>query len=605
MHVSPVPANAFSTTQKRESGFLAILLHTYCGFMDHPRLAKRSCGHSRLVDHIRTSPENKGDAVACVYLQHNHRQHKLADFDHALTSILRQLVSQLPSTSGILQQLVEVTDIPYPGDDEYGQLLHRIASEFGKAFLVFDGANSVTASALKDLMLAINSSSSHPAFRVLFASHDTPPHDFAASYQIIDIPSRAQDRDVEEYIVRTLQDVSAKNLSSGHSKLVKDLVRMFDGLFLPIPAWPVETPMPEFLAGLSQLISICGSAFTSDKIAAFCRESVVQLMASQWGDMVLCIIYHVIRASEAGCIFTISMALEALNIWQIQHQDGKRFDTSEVILGCRGLIFCGEGDEPMRIQSPLLGHYLGREVFGTDYDKRSITASLRYLSSDSFADGACTTSAALRERLQKNRYLWYAAAMLGPSLATTIPETFVQDFMQLSSRRGSIESYFQAAEAWPYESEASYDECEQDEERWRCFTPGYSPLHLAAHLAAPGYLIDALVARGEALEAGDSDGRTALHLAAEIEGDNSTIRALVGAGSNVSAEDNKGNTPLVGAVIYGNIASVKLLLDNGADLGELDEEALEQCGQEKPEIATYLRELGIDVPVDNGSDQSF
>ncbi|RSL39965.1 hypothetical protein CEP54_016221 [Fusarium duplospermum] len=495
---------------------------------------------SRLVDHIRTSPENKGDAVACVYLQQNHRQHKLADFDHALTSILRQLVSQLPSTSDILQQLAEVTDIPYPGDDEYGQLLHRIASEFGKALLVFDGANSVTASALKDLMLAINPSSSHPAFRILFASHDTPPHDFAASYQIIDIPSCAQDRDVEEYIVRTLQDVSAKNLSSGHSELVEDLVRMFDGL-----------------------------------------------------------------ASEAGCIFTISMALEALNIWQIQHQDGKRFDTSDVILGCRGLIFCGEGDEPMRIQSPLLGHYLGREVFGTDYDKRSITASLRYLSSDSFADGACTTSAALRERLQKNRYLWYAAAMLGPSLATTIPETFVQDFMQLSSRRGSIESYFQAAEAWPYESEASYDECEQDEERWRCFTPGYSPLHLAAHLAAPGYLIDALVARGESLEARDSDGRTALHLAAEIEGDNSTIRALVGAGSNVSAEDNKGNTPLVGAVIYGNIASVKLLLDNGADLGELDEEALEQCGQEKPEIATYLRELGIDVPVDNGSDRSF
>ncbi|KAF9766405.1 hypothetical protein IL306_001204, partial [Fusarium sp. DS 682] len=557
---------------------------------------------SCLVDHIRTSSETQNDAVACIYFQQNHRQDNFADFNHALTSILRQLVSQLPSASDTLQQLEGVSDIPYPGDGDYDQLLHRVASEFGKAFIVFDGANSVTASALRDLMLAINPSGSHPAFRVLFASRNAPPHDFAASYQVLGIPSCAQDRDVEEYIIQTFRDVSAKNLSSGHSKLVQGLVRMFDGLFLPIPAWPVETPMPEFLANLDQLTSTCGSASTSDKIDAFCRESVIQIMASRWGDMVLCTLYHVITASEAGYTITIPMAVEALNIWQIHHQDKKTFDASEVILGCRGLIFCGESDESMRIQSSLLGDYLKREVFGTDYDKRSITASLRYLSSDTFANGACTTSAALRERLQKNRYLWYAAKMLGPNLAITVPETFVQDFLQLSSRRGSIESYLQAAEAWPYENKASYDECEQDEERWRCFTPGYSPLHLATHLAAPGYLIDTLVARGEALEARDSDGRTALHLAAEIEGDNSTIRALVGAGSNVSAEDKQGNTPLAGAVIYGSLASVKLLLDNGADLDELDEEALEQCGQEKPEIVTYLRELGIDVPVDNESD---
>jgi hypothetical protein len=323
-------------------------------------------------------------------------------------------------------------------------------------------------------------------------------------------------------------------------------------------------------------------------------------MTSQRSDMILCILYHVIKAAEAGYIFTMPMALQAMDAWQIQ-QNEKTFNVEEVIIGCRGLIFHGS-DESMRIVSPLLGNYLEREVFGADYEKKSITVFMRYLSSDAFAQGACTSSAALRERLQENRYLWYAARMLGPSLATTTPETFVQDFVQLSSRKGSIESYLQAAESWPYESQASYDECEQDEERWKCFTPGYTALHLAAHLAAPGVLIDTLITRGEALEAQDSDGRTALHLAAEIEGENPTLQALLRAGGNVSAEDNLGNTPLSIAVVNGGLESVKMLLSHGADLSELDEETLEQCGQEKPEIASYLRELGLDVPVDVESD---
>ncbi|KAF4446661.1 hypothetical protein F53441_9702 [Fusarium austroafricanum] len=584
-----------------------------------PSATGKSFSCSRLVDHIRTSPETKDDAVACVYFQQSHKQYNLADFNHALSSVLRQLVSQLPNTSNIPQQLAELTDIPYPGEDEYAQLLQQIAAEFGKAFIIFDGANSVTASALGDLMLAINPDSSRPAFRVLFTSRSAPPQDFVAPYQVLDIISRAEENDVKEYINQALREVSAKDLSTNHSDLLQELVQLFDGRqvssnldaiskvliltrFLPVPVWPIEMPESQFLARVNQLVSTCKSASTSERIDAFCKESLNQFMGSPHEDMVMCILYHVVRASDAGYSFTMPMALEALNAWQIHDQDEKPFDEPEVLQGCRGLIFFGEDDKSMHMQSPLLGEYLSRETFKTSYDKRSVSASLRYLSSDTFASGACTSSAALKERLQKNRYLWYAAKMLGPTLAKAAPETLVQDFMQLSSRKGSIESYLQAAEAWPYETEASYEEHEQEEERFRCFTPGQSPLHLAAQLAAPDYLIDALVGHGEDLEARDKEGRTALHIAAEIEGDNSTMRALLGAGSKVSAADNQGNTPLSVAVVYGSLASVKLLLDKGADLSELDEETLEQCGQEKPEIATYLRGLGVEVPENDESD---
>ncbi|KAM0539999.1 hypothetical protein ACHAO7_011629 [Fusarium culmorum] len=379
------------------------------------------------------------------------------------------------------------------------------------------------------------------------------------------------------------------------------MVQVSDGLFLPIPSWTAKTPMPELLASLDQLVTSSREAPTSDRIDVFCKEAVRQITTSQWKDMAFCILYHIIKASDAGYTFTMPMAFEALDVWQISH-DEKDVSTSEVLLGCHGVIYYGEDDESMRITSPLLGEYLKRVVFDIDYDKRIIAGFMRYLSSDPFAQGAAKSSAPLRERLQKHRYLWFAARMLGPSLQTTIPDTLVDDFIRLSSRNGSIESYLQAAEAWPFESHASYDELEEDQERWGVFTPGYGPLHLAAHLVAPKFLIDALVARGEDLEARDSDGRTALHLAAEIDMENSTLQALIEAGSNVLAEDSLGNTPLSNAVVDGSVESVKALLAHGADASALDEETLEQCGQEKPDIAAYLRELGIDVPVEADSD---
>ncbi|KAM5354639.1 hypothetical protein ACJ41O_001286 [Fusarium nematophilum] len=302
-------------------------------------------------------------------------------------------------------------------------------------------------------------------------------------------------------------------------------------------------------------------------------------------------------------MFTIPMASEAVDAWGIHHEDGRRYSDTEIIQACASLVFA-EAGQTLRIMSPLLEDYLRREEFGRLYDEQQALAFLRYLSKDEFATGVCTSSTALKERLQKHKYLWYAARISSCALSKSSPDAFVSDFMRLSSRSGSIESYLQTAEAWPYQDETTYNELEEREPRWKWFTPGYQPLHLAAHLGVRGCIIDALMERGEQLDARCQYGKTALHVAAEIEDDTTTIRALLAHGSDVSAVDEFGETPLSSAVVCGSLASVKLLVEKGADLGALDDEVLEECAQGKPDIAAYLRELGVDVPpCDEGSDE--
>ncbi|KAJ4270876.1 hypothetical protein NW764_013757 [Fusarium oxysporum] len=200
-------------------------------------------------------------AVTCVYFQERHKQYDVADFNHAFASVLRQLVSQLPQTSDTLRklELAEYDKIPRLWGDEFTRLLHRITGELDKVLIILDGvAADVTTKALTDLILAINpDGGSDQIIQVLFTSQDPPPIDFSTLHQIVKTQICASDADVKKYIIRALQSITSKDLSSSHSEFVKGLVRTFDGRLLPVPTWPSEMPMPELLAAIDQITSAC------------------------------------------------------------------------------------------------------------------------------------------------------------------------------------------------------------------------------------------------------------------------------------------------------------------------------------------------------------
>jgi hypothetical protein len=313
--------------------------------------------------------------------------------------------------------------------------------------------------------------------------------------------------------------------------------------------------------------------------------------------MILCSLYYLVTGEENGYTFTPPMLWSALIAWGIRDEDKTVFTLTQISNACADFAFIDPKTKVMQLRSPLLTDYLRTEVFNDKYHSRHIKATFRYLTRGDY-EGACKSSQELKERLEAHPFLCYAARTLSPSLAALPSLPYDRDFLRMTNSHRSVDSYLQAAEAWPYIDGESYDEFEAEEERWRCYTEGYTPLHLAAHFGARETLIQSLVDRGDNVEARAANGQTALHIAAEIGDSSHTVKRLLECGANVAAVDEDGLTPLAHAIVYGCLESVRLLISHGADINTLDEEDLLECSREKPSIAEFLVGLGVEMPDD-------
>ena len=325
----------------------------------------------------------------------------------------------------------------------------------------------------------------------------------------------------------------------------------------------------------------------------FCQSLVQDLQSSEHSDAVLCVLYHIARCNEMGYFFTAPMAREALHVWGIKNQDGIEFATDKIVEFCESYIFVDHKIQAMVRRSPLFLDHLRNAVFGDEYHERQAIITIRYLSKPDFANGGCKSPEELEQRFQAHPYLGFAATC---NLPRFLPPSFETAFFTFADSHGNVDSYQQAKQAWPYHDKANHDECEK--ETWVCYTRGTTPLGLAVTLGNEG-ILRSVINRGADLEACDEYGQTALDIAAFNEDDSSMLEVLLQAGSNVGAVNECTLTPLALAAIYGRLESVKLLIQFGADIGELDKEELRQCMEERPDIAEYLVTLGVEMPKDD------
>ena len=97
---------------------------------------------------------------------------------------------------------------------------------------------------------------------------------------------------------------------------------------------------------------------------------------------------------------------------------------------------------------------------------------------------------------------------------------------------------------------------------------GEMPLHHAARWNDAA-VVEALLAAGADIAAGDNDGETPLHHAARWN-DAAVVEALLAAGADIAAGDNDGETPLHHAARWNDAAVVEALLAAGADIAAGD-----------------------------------
>ncbi len=135
---------------------------------------------------------------------------------------------------------------------------------------------------------------------------------------------------------------------------------------------------------------------------------------------------------------------------------------------------------------------------------------------------------------------------------------------------------------------------------------GWTPINLAAFYGRTE-IAQALITAG--VDVNTTDGRSApLHEAAQY-GHTKIVQALIEAGANVDATDGDGYTPLLIAVFWNNLCTVKALLKAGADVkaivtdgplkGYTSLHIAARNDTEDIEIVQALLEAGADVKAKN------
>lgn len=132
---------------------------------------------------------------------------------------------------------------------------------------------------------------------------------------------------------------------------------------------------------------------------------------------------------------------------------------------------------------------------------------------------------------------------------------------------------------------------------------GKTPVTVAAE-SGKVEVLKVLVDGGGNIEAIDQIGGTPLLWAAGLSPNADTLDYLIKSGGNVNLIDSNGMTPLIWAAGIGQPDSVKILIDNGADLEVAEihqkETALMRAARiGKPETLSYLVDAGADLNVRN------
>ncbi|ORY61624.1 ankyrin repeat-containing domain protein [Pseudomassariella vexata] len=239
-------------------------------------------------------------------------------------------------------------------------------------------------------------------------------------------------------------------------------------------------------------------------------------------------------------------------------------DTEILLSVSEGLILVDERTGSTGLVHCTLQEYLEKHPEQLlPYPERDLaTTCLTYLSSNDFANGPCVGADGLEARLNEFRFLDYASRHWGSHVLAAQLDEELDTVLDFLKDKGKLSCSVQVLYIPQIRTSVWYD----------CFPRQHEPLHAAAYWGLDKVL-NLLWEEDKEMDINqqNSHGATALHLAAQ-NGNVSSVALLLEKGANVDTHNRRRETALILAGKYGHEAVVRLLLKNKADdLAEDDE----------------------------------
>ncbi|KAJ6789664.1 hypothetical protein PWT90_08678 [Aphanocladium album] len=362
------------------------------------------------IDELRSAVATPTTPLAYFYFdyQDHNAQGPLA----VVTSILRQLLEQLPELPAPVQEFYNGRD-KLQGREiaEYERLLEEVARASETVFLIFDALDECEhVHYMLQLIDKLNQASN---CRLMVTSRPHVYERVPASRGYSTIRIEAHDEDIRRYVQERCTDANIYQRADQQfvEQLVQKLTHSASGMFL-LPVLQLRTVLNEPTVGemedkLEQLSDTLSDAFKE----TFLRIQRQPGSRSQLAVSALMHLTHAKRlflASELSDVLALKPDSASLN--------PKYRPTATMILDCcQGLAMLDERTGHMRLAHYSIKEYLvsNSETLFPDFEVKLAFDCLNYLMLDNFKSGPLETDEEINERLDSYPFIAYASANWG------------------------------------------------------------------------------------------------------------------------------------------------------------------------------------------------
>ncbi|MCJ1392629.1 hypothetical protein MMC18_005499 [Xylographa bjoerkii] len=508
---------------------------------------------SIVVDYLQKKFPETSVLTTCIYCNYKEKDNQTAQ--DLLASVLKQLVQGCDWVSEDIKALHKdhiKRNVRLPREDLIQALQSDIA-RFRRVFIIVDALDECTEerNIRMDILNELRSLPPNANLLVTSRHNSTIAAEFKGR---MTLEVNATDSDVTRYVLariqhehRLLRHVRADPVLQ--QSIISEVVGRAKGMFL------LAQLHMDSLVNKSNRKAIYAALQRLPKgIDGTYNEAMARIRAQNHDD------------KELGekVLLWISFALRPLSIIELQHAlaidenstktDPDAFPDEEIVVSvCAGLIMVDSESATVR-----LIHYTAQEYFDRTRDSHFagahhiiLAACIKYMDFEEFGTGFCEDSWSFRTRLDENALLDYVARFWGYHawIAKEGPtEDKLLDFLQDNAK---VSCFGQVMF--------------QDNGLKFGFSANITGMHLAAYFGSP-VLVMKLWESGMSVESQDFMGQTPLIMAVK-QGHYEVVELLTcQAEVHLNAADKKSRTALHWAASTGQEATVKLLLDHGANI---------------------------------------